>query len=335
MTNRNIMNKYFFQFIIICIATFSVMFMVQRVFVGLPFENTPHSEWKLSLFPPRTAPFGLFPGALVFFMVTFLAAVGASFLISTISRSTKHTLMASISLSIIAVVPTIFMFQERTSNCYCNMSILFKYQNELSIFLVISAICGTVVGPIFWYYLIGHNRTFPDSNGFNLYEKMRISKMTRKSKPFILIISGISIIAMVYLLGILRVDYYGRIPFIPGLIFIGSLILLLYGYKSITIRIETKAKCVLEGFIALTAPMLFLIGNFSVYNDFFIRYEILIIILILGVIGFYIGIMGYSTMKEGNILFGLRSKVIIRIILIITCSLSFLIMAFPARYLPY
>jgi hypothetical protein len=215
------------------------------------------------------------------------------------------------------------------------MSILFKHQDELSIFLVISVICGAVVGPILWYYLVGHNRIFQDSNGFNLYEKMRISNEARKIKPFILIVGGISIIALIYLMDILRVNYYARIPFIPGLVFVGSLILIVYGYISTSRRIETKTKCVLEGFISMAAPMLFLIGNFSAFGEFYIRYDLLILIYVFGIAGFYLGILVYSSIKEGNIQVGLRFKVLIRILLVLGCSLSFLIIALPGRYLPH
>jgi hypothetical protein len=105
--------------------------------------------------------------------------------------------------------------------------------------------------------------------------------------------------------------------------FIISLPLIGYGYISLMVQIKLETACLIEGIIVLIIPLLLSSIFLLILSDFLINWGVIIFIIILGILSFVMGIIGYSKTKQGNERIGRVIRMVLLITLVVGIALSF------------
>jgi len=320
--------NFAFRLILIFIIAFLVIFLPQRIFVRLSYHSFGPELWNENLFGPSFGPKWLFVGSAILFLVTFLTCLLASFVISLFLKDYKIGLIASILLCIISISPTILVFLTiyiDSTIYYVPFFYYIKY--ELSLAVVISAICGAIGGSVYGSLLIRDEPDLPPKDPFLAQKRMKLIRKSSYLKSIIFLIIGIACFVPIYLIQTDIGNTHG-FRIILFLFLMASVPLIGYGYISILERIDLKKGCLIEGLVAIIIPQMLIIIHLFMFKHLKPSFEIFLFILILGFMSSILSIFGYSWIKGGNIKLGLRCKLFLRLNLLIGGALSFLIVGF-------
>jgi len=328
MKKENLKDNFTIQLIFICIVEFLIVFLPQRIFVGLSFNSSELDLWNENLLGPSFGPMWLFTGSAILFLVTFLTCLFSSFIISITLKDLKTGISASILLCMMAISPTIIILITiiiDPTAFYVPFFYYIKY--ELSIAIIISAICGAIVGSVYGGLLIRDELDLPPKDPVMAIKRMKLIQKSSYIKSILFLIIGIPCFASIYLIQTDIGNTHG-FRIILFLFLMASVPITGYGYISLMNRIDLKKGCLIEGLVAIIIPQILIIIHLSMFLHYRPSFGIFLLILILGLVSFILSLLGYFGIRGGNIKQGLISKLFLRLLLLIGGALSFLIVGF-------
>jgi len=328
MKKEKLKDNFIIQLIFICIVGFLIVFLPQRIFIGLSFNSSELDLWNKNLLGPSFGPIWLFTGSAILFLVTFLTCLLSSFIVSITLKDLKTGIIASILLCIMAISPTIIILITITIDPTAFYVPFFYYiKYELSIAIIISAVCGAIGGSVYGSLLIRDELDLPLKNPVMAIKRMKLMQKSSYVKSIIFMIIGIPFFASIYLI---QTDIGSTHGFriILFLFLIASVPIIGYGYISLMNRIDLKKGCLIEGMVAIIIPQILIIFHLSLFIHKTPFFGIFILILILGLVSFILSFFGYFGIRSGNIKRGLISKLFLRLLLLIGGAFSFLIVGF-------